>query len=73
VDFSGLSPEERELIKSQMRVGGILSQPSGCIAIINDQLLKEGDTLQIEAGGRNFEFVLKTLTTERVLLESLPK
>jgi len=73
VDFSGLSPAEQALIKDRMRIGGILSQPSGCIAIINDQLLKEGDTLQIEADKRTFEFLLKTLTTERVLLESLSK
>ena len=71
VDFVALSLEEQELIKSNMRIGGILSQPSGCIAIINEQLLKERDTLQLEANGRKYEFLLKTLTTKRVILESL--
>ncbi len=71
VDFVALSLEEQQLIKSKMRIGGILSQPSGCIAIINEQLLKERDTLQLEANGRKYEFLLKTLTPKRVLLESL--
>lgn len=70
VDFHGLTPEEQALIKSRMSVGGILKQNSGCIAIINNQLLKEGDPLRIRAGNRDYEFLITALTTERVLLEA---
>ena len=45
VDYSRLSPEEQAVIKSQMVVGGILQQGDICLAIINKQLVKQGETL----------------------------
>ena len=69
--FSGFTAAGRDLLKTRIKIAGILRQPGGCVSIINDQLLKEGDTLFIEAEGRKYQFLLKMLTPQRVLLESL--
>ena len=71
VDFSGLSKEERAVIKSKMVVGGILQQGNICLAIINNQLLKQGDGLSLKSGSKTYEFTVRRLTTEKILLESL--
>ncbi len=71
VDFSGLTAEEQAIIKSQLNVGGILKQNETCMAIINNQLLKQGETLELTAGGRSYSFNVKALTPDRILLESL--
>lgn len=71
VDFSGLSPEEQQAIKERMNVGGILRQNQTMIAIINNQLLKEGETLRLDNGKRTYRFRVKQLTMERIKLETI--
>ena len=71
VDYSGLTAEEQAVIKSQLNVGGILKQNEVCMAIINNQLLKQGETLELTSGSRHYSFSVKSLTPDRILLESL--
>ena len=71
VDFSGLSQAERQIIQSKMVVGGILQQGSVCLAIINNQLLKQGDGLSLQSDSKVYEFMVKRLTPEKILLESM--
>jgi len=71
VDFSGLTREEQAVIKSQMIVGGILQQGDTCLAIINQQLVKEGEELSLEAAQKTYRFGVKKLTPEKILLESM--
>lgn len=70
VDFSGLTKEEQAIIKSKMVVGGILKQGAICLAIINQQLVKEGDELSLQAADMTYRFGVKKLTPESILLES---
>ena len=71
VDFSGLSKEEQAVIKSKMVVGGILTQGTTCLAIINQQLVKEGEELSLTEGEKTYQFGVKKLTPEKILLESM--
>ena len=71
VDFSGLSKAEQQVIKSKMVVGGILQQGNVCLAIINNQLLKQGDGLSLQSDSKLYEFTVKRLTPEKILLESM--
>lgn len=70
IDFSGLTPEEQEVIRSTMSVGGILKQNDICIAIINNRVMRQGQTLTMEADNKHYEFLVKTLTPTRIILES---
>ena len=71
VDFSGLTKAEQQVIKSKMVVGGILQQGDVCLAIINNQLLKQGDGLSLKSDSKVYEFTVIRLTTEKILLESM--
>lgn len=71
LDLEGLSPEERELIRERMKVGGILQQRTGILAMINNQLVKQGEKVTLESGRRAYDFRVKKLTPERIVLESL--
>ena len=71
VDFSGLSKAEQQIIKSRMVVGGILQQGNVCLAIINNQLLKQGDGLSLQSDSKVYEFIVRKLTPEKILLESM--
>ena len=74
VDFSGLTREEQAIVKAQMVVGGILQQHGGvCIAIINQQLVKEGEGLALTSANKTYHFRVKKLTPERIVLESVPE
>lgn len=71
VDYSRLSPEEQAVIKSQMAVGGILQQGAICLAIINKQLVKQGETLTFSGTGKTYDFVVRDLTPDKIVLESM--
>lgn len=71
VDFAGLSPEDQLAIKKRMTVGGILQQNQTMIAIINNQLIREGETLELEDGVRTYKFRVKKLTMDRIRLETV--
>jgi hypothetical protein len=71
VDFSGLTKEEQAVIKSRMVVGGILKQGSTCLAIINQQLVNEGEELSLKSEDKTYRFGVKKLTPDKILLESM--
>ena len=71
IDYSRLSPEEQAVIKSQMAVGGILQQGDICLAIINKQLVKRGETLTFSGMGKTYDFVVRDLTPDKIVLESM--
>ena len=71
VDYSRLSPEEQAVIKSQMAVGGILQQGDICLAIINKQLVKQGETLTFSGAEKTYDFVVRDLTPDKIVLESM--
>jgi hypothetical protein len=70
LDLGRLTEEEQAVIKSHMRVGGILQQGNSCMAILNNQLVKKGDALSIETETRAYTFVVSALTPNRIVLES---
>lgn len=71
LDTSGLSEEEQAVIKSHVRVGGILVQRGECIAIINGQLVLQGDDLSVLTGKKLYRFMIRSLTPDRIVLESV--
>lgn len=71
LDLEGLSPEERALIRERMKVGGILQQGTGILAMINNQLVRQGEKVTLESDRRSYDFRVKKLTPERIVLESL--
>ena len=71
LDMSGLAEEEQAIIKSRVRVGGILVQKDECIAIINSQLVKQGDDLSVLTSKRMYQFKIRNLTPDRIVLESV--
>jgi len=73
LDLAGLSEEERAVIKQRMKIGGILQQRSGIMVIINNQLVKQGEQVTLESDVRSYDFLVKKLTPDRIVLESLQK
>lgn len=70
LDLAGLSPEEQQVIKQRMRVGGVLQQAGQIWAILNNQLVEQGETVKIDSGRKVYVFLVKELTSERIVLES---
>jgi hypothetical protein len=71
LDLAGLTPEEQRVIKERMRVGGILQQGQGIWVILNNQLVKEGEEVKLDTDRKTYEFLVKQLTADRIVLESL--
>lgn len=71
LDMSGLSLEEQAIIKSHVRVGGILVQRNECLAIINSQLVRQGDDLSVLTSLKVYTFMIRSLTPDSIVLESV--
>lgn len=69
VDYSGLTLKEQAVIKSRMRVGGILVQKGTCVAIINDRVVREGNMLTMDANDQSYEFIVKLVTPSKIILK----
>ena len=70
-DLSRLSPEEQAIIKSHTRVGGILEQGGRRVAIINSDVVREGETLSIRVQGQTYRFLIQSLQPRNIVLEPL--
>lgn len=70
LDLSGLSEEEQRVIRERMRLGGVLQQAGEIWAIINNQLVKQGETITVDTSRKNYLFLVKHLTPDRIVLES---
>jgi hypothetical protein len=71
LDMSGLSLEEQAIIRSHVRVDGILLQKNECIAIINSQIVRQGDDLSVLTGKKLYKFLIRSLTPDSIVLESV--
>lgn len=71
LDMTGLSDEEQAIIKSRVKVGGILVQKNECIAIINSQLVRQGDDLSVLTEMKHYKFMIRKLTPDRIVLDSV--
>lgn len=70
LDLAGLSPEEQRVIRERLRLGGVLQQAGEIWAILNNQLVKQGETVTIDSGRKHYLFLVKKLTPDRIVLES---
>ena len=73
LDLSRLSAEQQAIIKSHMRVGGILQRGSQRIAIINSDVVREGDDMRINVDGQSYTFHIKSLQPHNIVLEPKQK
>jgi hypothetical protein len=71
LDLSRLSPEEQAIIKSHLKVGGILQQGNERIAIINTDVVKEGDTVALRVSGQTYRFLIRSLEPRNIVLEPI--
>ena len=71
LDLTGLSDEEQAIIRAHVKVGGILVQKNECIAIINSQLVRQGDDLTVLTDRRLYKFMIRSLTPDRIVLDSV--
>lgn len=71
LDLSRLSPEEQAIIKSHLRVGGILEQRGRRVAIINSDVVKEGDVMKLNVSGATYRFLIRSLQPQNIVLEPI--
>ena len=71
LDLSRLSPEEQAIIKSHMRVNGILEQRNSRIALINNDVVREGDKITIAVRGQSYNFLIRSLQPQNIVLEPI--
>ena len=69
LDLSRLSPEEQAIIKSNMRVGGILEQGASRVAYINNDVVREGDKVSMHVRGQEYRFLIRSLQPQNIVLE----
>jgi hypothetical protein len=69
LDLSRLSPEEQAVIKSNMKVGGILEQGASRVAYINNDVVREGDKVSINVHGQSYKFLIRSLQPQNIVLE----
>ncbi len=69
VHFSSLSPEEQAMIRRSMVVGGVLRLGTSYIAYINNSVVRAGELLRLDAGGRSYVFRVRSISENRVELE----
>ncbi len=67
--FQDLPPTKQAQVKSRIRVGGILKQGNAYHALINNQMVAQGDRIAVPYEGVSFFFVVKTLNENNVLIE----
>lgn len=71
LDLGGLSAEEQRVIRERMRLGGVIQQAGEIWAILNNQLVREGEAVTIDTGRMKYLFLVKRLTPDRIVLESM--
>jgi len=69
LDISRLSPEEQEIIRAHMNVGGIMERGRERVAIINSEVVREGDTMAIDVRGQTYRFLIRSLQPHNIALE----
>ncbi len=69
LDLSRLSPAEQAIIKSHLRVGGILEQGRDRVAIINSDVVREGEKINILVHGQTYRFQILSLEPQNIVLE----
>jgi len=71
LDLSRLSAEEQAIIKSHLRVGGILEQGRNRVAIINSDIVSQGDVMKLRVRGGVYRFLIRSLDPENIVLEPI--
>jgi hypothetical protein len=69
LQIRSLSLEEQSYIRGRLRVGGIMQQGRQRVAIINRQVVREGDILTLQRDHRTYRFIVRSLEEKNIILE----
>jgi len=61
--------ENTEQIRSQLLVGGFIRSGAELCVIINDQVVRPGDIVDIKSKGIKHRFIVRSLSEEEIVLE----
>jgi hypothetical protein len=69
--FKDLPKEKQDAIRGKIQIGGVLKQGAQYVALINKQMVGQGDKIAVQADGNTYFFVVRKLTEQDVSLEPL--
>ena len=71
ISAADLPKEKLAQLKAKIRIGGFLKQGDDYVALVNDQLVKQGDKIIVEFEGAKFKFIIRAVTEKNVSMEPL--
>jgi hypothetical protein len=69
VEIANMRKEQMEILRRHINVKGVFSSGGAYMAVVNDSVLRVGDTVAIAAGGQTFKLRVSAIEKSTVNLE----